>query len=218
MKIIDENKLMGSPQLFVNYEKDNDYSNKIRIILQTKIKKRANGQKILLLKKESNPFRNISKPKETKDFNEFYKVWNSIINQKIKRGEIEKIEFNSSDKKIKNLGYIAKNISEINSSDPRLLLLWNYNPKIEVNMWFKNQKVGTYLKSNFLNEFKNFDISKEDDWKNFLYFFPTTTNSEIKGLGWKTLVKEMNKINNENQEWDDYVRLKHIETLIKEMA
>jgi hypothetical protein len=166
-----------------------------------------------LIKNEDNPFYlKKTKINYESNFSIFYRIWKDIINKKIKKGEIEYIQFNLLDKKIKNLRSIAINISEINSSDPRLILLWNFNSEIKINIWFKKNKIGLYSKKEFIDEFIHFDISKREDWFKFLYFFPTNENPPLKGIGWKKIANLMEKNNLDEN------RINNLEKIINEMA
>ena len=209
MKIIDESKLRGYPPHLED-------KGKLRIILYNRIKKFSNGEKILLIKNKDNPFHITNPTKDNNfDFSTFFETWNSIVKQKEKNEEIELIKFDNEDQKIKNISHVSENITEINSLDPRLILIWNWNPDIKINIWFKSKKVFFGNKDEFDNFFSDFDITRKKDWIVFLNFFLPLNNEKLKGIGWRTLSKKMK--NKDNEIITDENKIK-IEKLLKEMA
>ncbi len=209
MKIIDESKLRGYPPHLED-------KGKLRIILYNRIKKFSNGEKILLIKNKDNPFHIKNPTKDNNfDFSTFFETWNSIVKQKEKNEEIELIKFDNEDQKIKNISHVSENITEINSLDPRLILIWNWNPDIKINIWFKSKKVFVGNKDEFDKIIPNFNIVNKKHWIIFLNFFILFNDKKSKGFGWKKLLKKMDNTDNEIVSNENKIK---IEKLLKEMA
>ena len=208
MKIIDESKLRGYPP---NLED----KNRLRVILYNRIKKFSNGEKIFLIKNKHNSFNVKNSTKDNNLDSSFFKIWYSILEQKQKNGEVEYISFNNKDQKIKNIAHVSENITEINSLDPRLILIWNWNPYIRINIWFKNKNVFLGNKYEFDKIIPDFDITNKKDWTIFLSFFLLFNDEKLKGVGWKTLLNKMKNKDKENISNEIKIKIKE---LLREMA
>ena len=208
MKIIDESKLRGYPPSLED-------KNKLKIILYNRIKKFSNGEKIFLIKNKHNSFYDKKLMKDNNLDPSFFETWKFIVKQKEKNGEVEYISFNNKDQKIKNISHVSENITEINSLDPRLILIWNWNPDIKINIWFKGENKFSGNKYEFDKIFTDFDITNKKDWTIFLNFFLPSNREKLKGVGWKTLQERMKNKNKENVIDELTTKIKE---LLKEMA
>ncbi len=188
MKIIDQSKIIGRP-----FKEKN--TSKLRIIINKKINKNSSGEKILLFKRRDNPFYEKKSSMHTGDFKEYFNIFNSIINDRMKHGSIEEIYFNE-ERKIKQLGYIVENISEINSVDPRFLFLWNYNPNIRITLYFNEQKIQDFNLKEFKKMFPKFEVSNKEHWLQLLLIFKNRKNPKIPTIGKAWFAKYVKLINN----------------------
>ena len=177
MKIIDIDKAFGSP-----FEiKD---SAQARVILLKRFKDKVDNEKVILINNENNPFKMPASKSASDIFDSFWALRKSIIKTKVKNGSAEIFNY---DKKIKFIGVVGNNISEINTTDPRFISIWNYNPNIIINLYFKSKNIFKGNLKDFIVLCPDADISGQLFYKMFLLPFPTNVLMERKDLGLKNL-------------------------------
>lgn len=199
MKIIDQNKLLG--KLIVL-----DDITQMRIVIFKRIKEKSNGEKIFIYKNPSELFPNEKNRKnnDLSEFKTFFKVREEIIAKKKKNGEIEEIELDNNSKKIKKYGEIAEMITEVDSIDPRFIVLWHYNENIVINLYFAGNLIFKGNYKDFTVFCPNVNFGSKFFWTWFLFPFQTMHNPKIVGLG-KTRFKKYIGDYDGNQETFDQI-------------
>ncbi len=118
----------------------------------------------------------FKKNKESKPFESDYQksafiARKNFIEKKIKNEDITSVNINQ-DYRIKEFAYKASDITKVVSTDPRFLVLWNYNPNIQMEiMIFGKWKLFFNNFDDFTREYK-FKIDSKDDWILLLSLFP----------------------------------------------
>lgn len=170
---MDENKLAGS---LISSKRFSDEI--IRIKIFQNIKKKTGGEKVLVIKKNDTPFK-FENPSETfknkntnfEEFESFFSIFNGIFQQNIKNNKFEIIDLD--DIKIKEIGKFADIISSVDTIDPRFCIIWHYNPKIIIKLYF-NEKMFFEGNLNDFEEnilFKNANFSSQKFWSWFIMPF-----------------------------------------------
>ena len=125
---------------------------------------------------------------------------NNIIKTKIKNGSVEIFNY---DKKIKSIGTVGANISEINTVDPRFVSIWNYNPNIIINLYFKTKNIFKGNLKDFIVLCPDAKISSQLFYKMLLLPFPTIFFDGKKGFGPKRFIRYLHCMNDEWKSFDD---------------